>query len=128
VSDTQLLRRKTRFDLTLDGLTFTRTDREAERRGVAPVHTVIWTDVIGARVESTGKGRTILRVDVVGASSVADHRLDPHAFKLSKTDVASAGAVVDRIEAEVAARRRWREHGSEVIEGATATWPEDASA
>ena len=126
--DAQLSRRQARFDLTLDGLTFTRTGRDAERRGVPPVHHVPWVDVLGARVERTGKGRTVLRVEVRDTTTVPDHRLDPHAFKVSNGDTAAADDVVERIEAEVATRRRWREQGADVPAPGTDSWPEDTSA
>ena len=107
---THLSGRTGRIDVSLDGVTFTRSDSDATRRGAARRIHVGWDDVTGAEVQTTSKGRPVIRVGVSGAPAVAHHRDDPHAIKVPRKQSHSAQQLVTEINSEVAARRRWREN------------------
>jgi hypothetical protein len=68
-----------------------------------------WDDVDGASVETTGKGRVIVRVTMRGAASPRDHKHDPLAVKAASGQEKDAAKVVASINEEAATRRRWRE-------------------
>ena len=107
---THLSGRKGRIDVSLDGVSFTRSDTDAARQGTARRIDVGWDDVTGAEVQTTSKGRPVIRVAVAGAPAVARHQDDPHALKLSRKLSEPAHELVEQINDEAAARRRWREH------------------
>lgn len=112
VSDTSLhlVGRRARIDVSLDGVTFTRSESDAAKRGAARRTHVDWQDVTGAVLEVSGKGRPVIRVRVAGVSAVGHHRADPYAIKVARRQAEAARDLVDHIEDEVAARRRWRLH------------------
>ncbi len=107
---THLSGRKARIDISLDGVTFNRSEPDAVRQGSAQRIHVEWNDVTGAEVESTSKGRLVIRVGVAGERAAAHHRDDPHAVKVPRRQEAAAHDLVTQINHEVAARRRWRQH------------------
>jgi hypothetical protein len=109
VSVTHLSGRHARIDVSLDGVMFTRSESDAAKRGTERLTNIGWEDVAGAGVETTGKGRPVVRVDVVGTPRPAHHRDDPHAVKVGRADRGTAVALVEQINAEVEVRRRWRE-------------------
>ena len=106
---THLSGRKARIDVSLDGVTFTRSEADATRLGVARRLHAGWDDVTGAEVQTTSKGRPVIRVGVAGAPAAAHHRDDPHAIKVPRKESVSAHQLVAEINDEVAARRRWRQ-------------------
>lgn len=101
--------RKASVDVTIDGLTFRRTQSDAARRGTTPISSVEWGDVVGAEVQTTRKGRAIVRVAVEGAPPVDVHRDDPYALKVPRKLADHAQELADRINEEVGVRRRWRD-------------------
>jgi hypothetical protein len=107
---THVSARKARIDVSVDGVTFIRSKPEATRRGTAQRIHVGWDDVTGAEVETTSKGRTVIRVSVAGTAATAHHREDAHAVKVPRNQSDTAHQLVEQINDEVAARRRWREH------------------
>jgi hypothetical protein len=109
VSVTHLITRRARIDVSLDGVTITRSASEA-KRGTARRVDVGWDELTGAAVERTRKGRPVVRVSVAGVSAPEHHRDDPYAVKASRRQSEAAHQLVQHIEEEVAARRRWREH------------------
>jgi len=109
VSVTYLSGRGGRLDITLDGLIFRRTQHDAARLGTAAVHTVDWDDVLGAEIQTTGKGRAVVRVAVLGATATGPHRDDPYALKAQRGESERARELADRINEEVGVRRRWRD-------------------
>lgn len=113
MSATQVSGRRARIDATLDGVAFTRTEVDALRRATDRVRQVEWDQVAGAAIEVTGKGRSVVRVQVVGAPVVADHRVDPFAVKVARGQAENARDLVQRINDEVDVRRRWREQPAE---------------
>ena len=102
--------RKGRIEVSLDGVTFTRSGSDATRQGTARRIHVDWNDVTGAELQTTSKGRPVIRVGVTGIPAASRHRDDPHAVKVFRKHSASAHQLVAQINDEVAARRRWREH------------------
>lgn len=104
--------RHARLDVLLDGLRITRSASDAARRHTERVLVLEWDEVAGATLELTGKGRSIVRVAVVGPHAVDDHRDDPYAVKAGRDQAESAVAVVDRINEEAATRRRWHEQAA----------------
>ena len=110
---TQLSGRHGGLHVTLDGIRFTRSEVDALRRGTGRVHEVGWERVTGASVQTTGKGRTVIRVAVADVPAGSHHRDDPYAVKIPRKKAASAHELVDQINAEVEGRRRWRRHATE---------------
>ena len=106
---TQLAGRSARIDVSIDGIRFSRSDSDAARRGTEHVTDVDWDHVTGATVQSSRKGRPVIRVAVSGWADVADHRHDPHAVTLRRDQAAAAATLVEGINAEVEVRNRWRE-------------------
>lgn len=106
---THLAGRQARIDVSLDGIRFTRSDSDAGRRNTVRVRDLEWDQVLGASVQSSGKGRPVIRVAVVGAREVADHRHDPNSLTLGRDHEAAARRMVADINAEVAVRDRWRQ-------------------
>jgi hypothetical protein len=106
---THLSGRHARIDVTLDGIRFTRSEPDAVRRDTERVRDLEWEQVTGATVQTTRKGRAVIRVGVAGAPAVARHRDDPFAVKVPRKRTATAHELVERINDEVDARRRWRE-------------------
>jgi len=102
--------RKARLDLSLDGVTLTRSESHATRRGAAQRIHVGWDEVAGAEVETTKKGRAVVRVRVSGAPDIARHQDDPYAVKVPRNQTETARRIVQQINDEVSARRRWRQH------------------
>lgn len=101
--------RHARLDVSIDGVRITRTASDAARRHVERVYELEWAQVAGATLQTSRKGRTIIRVAVVDAPVVAKHRDDPYAIKVLRAEASSAPAVVELIEHEVQVRRGWRE-------------------
>lgn len=101
-----LLGRRARVDVTLEGLTFTRT-------ASGSVHEVVWEDVLGAEVTHTGKGRPVLRVAVAGAPTDLPRRDDPYSVTVPRKEAPRAFELAEQITLEVDVRRRWREHADE---------------
>ncbi|MFC7494003.1 MULTISPECIES: hypothetical protein [unclassified Nocardioides] len=101
--------RRARIDVSLDGIRFTRSQPDAERRDTARVRDIEWEQVTGASVHTSRKGRAVIRVAVVGAPEVEHHRADPFALKVPRRLTATAYDLVAHINDEVAGRRRWRE-------------------
>ena len=95
------------IDLTLDGLTFRRTTSAAASRGVGRLHDVDWARVDRATIASSGKGKPVVEIQVVGASQVGSRRQDPHSVKVKRGMLDEARLFVDRVNSEVATRRRW---------------------
>lgn len=98
---------KGRIELTLEGLTFVRPRQRAKRQGTAATHRVDWSNIDGATLETSQRGRPIVRV-LVSGTAVEHHRDDPHAVKLSHKQADEAQQFVDRVNEEVDTRRRWR--------------------
>jgi hypothetical protein len=109
VSVTHLSGRHARIDVSLDGIRFTRTESDATRRDSERVRDVGWDQVMGATVQTSRKGRPIVRVAVAGARAAAHHRDDPYAVKVRRGQTAAADEMVAEINAEVEVRNRWRE-------------------
>ena len=107
---THLITRRARIDVSLDGVTITRSASEAAKRGTARRVDVGWDELTGAVVKRTRKGRPVVRVSVAGVSASEHHRDDPYAVKVPRRQSEAAHQLVEQIEEEVAARRRWREH------------------
>jgi hypothetical protein len=101
--------RHARLDVSIDGVRITRTASDAARRHTDRTLEVDWDDVAGAALQTSRKGRTIVRVLVTGAPAVEKHRDDPYAVKVFRGDAADASALVELIEHEVQVRRGWRE-------------------
>lgn len=97
------------LEVTLDGVTLTRTKAKALQRGVAPRLELDWDQVLGAETSRTAQGRTILRLRVAGAPAGLPHREDPWAVKVPRGLGDAARDLAAQIEHEVATRRRWRE-------------------
>lgn len=97
-----------RIDVSVDGVTFTRSESDAAKRGAARRTHLGWDDVTGASVRTTRKGRPVIQVGVVGGSTAQDHRTDPFAVKLRRKQSQDADRLVAQIEDEVAGRRRWQ--------------------
>jgi hypothetical protein len=74
---------------------------------------VLWDEVTGAELQTTGKGRIVVRVGVVGAPATTGHRHDPYAVKVTRKQSQAARRLVEHINEEAAAHRRWRENGPE---------------
>lgn len=110
--------RSARIDVSLEGVTFTRSASDALRLGVEQVQHHDWDAVTGAAVQTTGKGRAVVRVEVGGAPSTAPHREDPLALKVRRRDSDLAHALVEQINAEAAGRRRWAESSDETAQEA----------
>lgn len=98
-----------RLDVSLDGITLTRTKAKALRRGVEPHLELTWDEIAGAEIHRTAQGRAVVRVLVVGRTTAAHHRDDPYAVKVPRPQTAAAHELVEHINHEVATRRRWRE-------------------
>jgi hypothetical protein len=101
--------RHARIDVSIDGVKITRSPSDAARRHVERICELEWDQILGATLQTSRKGRTIVRVAVAGAPVVAKHRDDPYAIKVLRREASSAPAVVELIEHEVQVRRRWRE-------------------
>jgi hypothetical protein len=112
---THLSGRHARVDVTLDGVRFTRTESDAARRSTDRVRDIAWDDVRGAAVETTPKGREVLRIAVAGTPVAGDHRVDPYALKVPRKASPAAAALAEHINAEVAVRRTWREHAQSLV-------------
>lgn len=106
---THLSGRHARIDVSLDGIRFTRSESDAARHGTERVQDLAWEQVTGVTVQTSRKGRAVIRVAVAGAPPVAHHRDDPYAVKAPRKQTATAHELADQISAEVEARRRWRE-------------------
>jgi hypothetical protein len=106
---THLITRRARVDVSLDGVTITRSASDAAKRGTARRVDVGWDELTGAVVERTRKGRPVVRISVAGVSASEHHRDDPYALKVPRRQSEAAHQLVEQIEGEVAARRRWRE-------------------
>jgi hypothetical protein len=102
--------RRAQIGVSLDGVTFTRSEPKPPGRGTTHQIHVGWDDVTGAEVETTSKGRAVIRVGVVGVPVPEHHRDDPHAVKVPRNQAESAHQLVEQINDEVAARRRWQQH------------------
>ncbi len=100
--------RHARIDVSIDGIRITRTPADAARRNAERICELDWDQVEGATLQTSRKGRAIVRIAVVDAPEVARHRDDPYAVKVSRADTATAPAMVDLIEHEVRVRRSWR--------------------
>ncbi len=109
VSVTSVASRHARLDVLMDGIRISRSASDAARRGTVPVRELAWDEVAGARVETTGKGRAVVRVEVRDVTSPRDHRDDPLAVKAGSGQEKDAAAVVALINEEAGTRRRWRE-------------------
>lgn len=103
--------RRARIDVSIDGVTFTRSKSDAAQRRTRPLVHVAWDDVTGAELQTTGKGRTVVRVGVAGVSAAKEHRHDPYALKVTRKQSESARRLVEHVNEEAAARRRWRGRG-----------------
>ena len=101
--------RRARVDVSVDGVTFTRSQAQAARRGAALRTHLDWDDVDGVEVQTTRKGRVVIRVTVVDQSAATHHRADPYAIKVPRKQSEAAYQLVQQIEEEVVARRRWRQ-------------------
>ena len=112
VSVTHLSGRHARIDVSLDGVRFTRSDVDAARRRSGRIQDIDWESVAGARVETTRKGRAVIRVLVLGAPEVEKHQEDPHAVKVPRGHAEAAHELVAYINDEVAVRRSWREQAA----------------
>lgn len=112
--------RHARLDVLLDGVRITRSASDAARRGTERVHVVAWDDLAGVSVETSKKGRAVVRLQVRGVTPATDHRLDPFAVKAGSGQGADALAVAERIEEELRTRRRWRELADPVAPDASA--------
>jgi hypothetical protein len=107
MADTHLVGTNGRIDFTLEGLTFRRTKSAAEARGVGRVHTVGWADINEATIVRSGKGRSVVQIQVSDAATSADRRSDPHAMKVKRSMDDDAREFVAMVNHEVATRRRW---------------------
>ena len=107
---THLITRRARIDVSLDGVTITRSASDAAKRGTARRVHVGWDELADAMVEKTRKGRPVVRISVVGIFATEHHRNDPYAVKVTRKQSEAAYQLVALIEEEVAARRRWRQH------------------
>lgn len=112
VTATHVSGRHARLDVSIDGVRITRTASDAARRHVDRTCEIGWDDVTGAVLQTSRKGRTIVRVVVAGGPVVEKHRDDPYAVKVFRGDAADASAVVELIEHEVQVRRNWREQAA----------------
>lgn len=106
-----------RIDVSLDGVTFTRSRSDAARRAASRRALLPWEDVTGASVDTTRKGHAVVRVQVAGATPVERHREDPHAIKVPRHQAHAALELVDRINDEVAGRLRWKRAAAETSPG-----------
>src|SRR5215510_4886501 len=95
--------RKARIDISVDGVTFTRSESDAARRATPRRVHVEWDDVTGAEVQTTRKGRSVVRVGVAGAEETAQHRHDPYAVKVARNQSEAAHRLVEQVNEEVAA-------------------------
>jgi hypothetical protein len=102
--------RRARIDVSLDGIAISRSEADATRYGVSPRIHVDWDDVSGAEVQTTRKGRPVIRLHVAGAATPVHQRDDPHAIKLPRKQAGIAHQLVAQINDEVSGRRRWRQH------------------
>ena len=109
--------RHARIDVSLDGIRITRSASDAARRHVERIDDIDWDRVAGATLQTSRKGRTIVRLVVTDAPVVAKHRDDPYAVKVSHADAGAAGALVEMIEHEVQVRRRWRDQAPATASG-----------
>lgn len=107
---THLTTRRARIDVSLDGVTVTRSESDAAARGTTRRTHVDWDDIAGVEAQTTGKGRVVIRLAVVGAPAASHHRSDPYAVRVPRKQAEAAHALVRQIDEEVAARRRWRRH------------------
>jgi hypothetical protein len=105
--------RGARIDVSIDGVTFTRSKSDAARRRTPTRVQVAWDDVTGAELQTTGKGRIVVRVGVAGAPATKEHRHDPYALKVTRKQSESARRLVEHVNEEATARRRWRGQGRE---------------
>ncbi|WP_284532553.1 hypothetical protein [Nocardioides sp. T2.26MG-1] len=112
MSATHVSGRHARLDVSIDGVRITRTASDAARRHVDRTSEIGWDDVTGAVLQTSRKGRAIVRVLVADAAVVEKHRDDPYAVKVFRGDTADASAVVELIEHEVRVRRDWREQAA----------------
>ncbi|RYU15113.1 hypothetical protein [Nocardioides iriomotensis] len=92
-------------------MTFTRSKFDADQRRTRRLIHVAWDDVTGAELQKTGKGRTVVRVGVAGATVATGHRHDPYAVKVRRKQSEAASRLVEHVNEEAAAHRRWREGG-----------------
>jgi hypothetical protein len=106
---THLITRRARIDVSLDGVTITRSASDAAKRGTARRVDVGWDALTGAAVERTRKGRPVVRIGVAGVCAPDHHRDDPYAVKAPRRQSEAAYRLVEQVEEEVAARRLWRE-------------------
>jgi hypothetical protein len=104
---TRILSAQGRLDVTLDGVTFFRTRKYAERAGTSLVHHVEWDRIEGAEVTRTRKGRSVVRLQVADAPRIEDHKHDPNALKVPTAARDDAHQLVDQINHEAETRRRW---------------------
>jgi hypothetical protein len=98
-----------RVEFTLDGLTFRRTRSGAAARGTRRTHQVDWANITQAELATSRKGKPVFRIGISGGAPVdTGPRRDPHALKVKRSRFEEARAFVDPVNAEIAARRRWR--------------------
>ena len=98
--------------MSVDGVTFTRSESDAAERGVERRAHFGWDELSGAEVQTTGKGRPVIRVRVHGGPTPQHHRSDPFALRLPRKHAEAARRLVEQIEDEVAARRQWARNRS----------------
>lgn len=96
-----------RLDLTLEGLTFSRTKSGASTRRTARIHQVEWSEVSGAELTQSRKGRPVVRILLLVASREQRHQEDPNAMKLKREFSDQARAFVERVNEEVRVRASW---------------------
>lgn len=114
---TQLSTPKARIDVTIAGVAFTRSKADAARRDTTRRIEIEWDDVTGATIDTTSGGRSVIRVGVAAAPDADHHRHDPYAIKAQRGQTELAEQLVERINHEVAVRRRWREHSQATESG-----------
>lgn len=107
---THLSTTKARIDVTLAGVSFSRSKSDAARRGTTRRVDLDWEDVTGAAIHTTNGGRAVIRVGVTDAPVALHHRDDPHTIKVKRDQSDVAHELVAQINHEVAVRRRWREN------------------
>lgn len=98
--------------MSLDGVTIYRLGTPSLARGASLrlVH-VNWDEVTGAEIQTTSKGRVVVRLRAAGAPSPdGHHRDDPYAVKVARDQSESSLQLVKQINDEVATRTRWRQH------------------
>lgn len=108
VAATRLTGTDGHLELTLEGLSFSRTKSGASSRGTARLHQVEWSDVVGAEVTQSRKGRPVVRIVLRDVPAGARHQEDPNVLKLKRQYADDAHAFVKLVNEEVSVRASWR--------------------